>query len=68
MLVELANYAPAGKGAFPSVQETWVRYTDLSEHTLPTILDRLEAEGIIRPRAPAVVAVKTKRADQRTQG
>ena len=44
--------APTGKGAFPSVQATWVRYTVLSEHTPHTTLDRLEAAGIICPRGP----------------
>jgi hypothetical protein len=68
VLVGLANHAaPDGKDAFPSVR-TLVRYTDLSERTVRTALDRLEADGIIRPCAPAVVAAKIKRADQRPQG
>jgi len=50
--------APTGKGAFPSVQATRVRYTTL---------DRLKAAGIICPRGPAA-AVETKRADQRPRG
>ena len=67
-LVGLANHAaPDGKEAFPSVR-TLVRYTDLSERTVRTALDRLQAEGIIRPCDPAVVAAKIKRADQRPQG
>jgi hypothetical protein len=33
-----------------------------------TALDRLEADGIIRPCDPAVVAAKIKRADRRPQG
>ena len=65
VLVGLANHAaPDGREAFPSVR-TLVRYTDLSERTA---LDRLEAESIIEPCDPAVVAAKIKRADQRPQG
>ena len=68
VLVGLANHAaPDGKEAFPSVK-TLVRYTDLSERTVQTALDRLEAEGIIRPCDPAIVAAKIKRADRRPQG
>lgn len=68
VLIGLANHAgPDGKDAFPSVR-TLVRYTDLSERTVRTALDRLEAEGTIRPCDPAVVAAKIKRADQRPQG
>jgi DNA-binding transcriptional MocR family regulator len=68
VLVGLANHAaPDGKEAFPSVR-TLVRYTDLSERTVRTALDRLEAEGIIRACDPAIVAAKIKRADQRPQG
>ncbi len=68
VLVGLANHAaPDGKEAFPSVR-TLVRYTDLSERTVRTALDQLEAEGIIRPCDPAIVAAKIKRADQRPQG
>ena len=68
MLIGLANHAgPDGKDAFPSVR-TLVRYTDLSERTVRTALDRLEAEGTIRPCDPAVVAAKIKRADHRPQG
>jgi pyocin large subunit-like protein len=48
VLVGLANHAgPDGSGAFPSVA-TLVRYTGLSERTVRTCLDRLEAGGIIR--------------------
>jgi Helix-turn-helix domain len=48
VLVALANHAgPDGSGAFPSVA-TLVRYTGLSERTVRTCLDRLEAGGIIR--------------------
>ena len=68
MLIGLANHAgPDRKDAFPSVG-TLVRYTDLSERTVRTALDRLEAEGTIRPCDPAVIAAKIKRPDQRPQG
>jgi hypothetical protein len=68
VLVGLANHAgPDGTGAFPSVA-TLVRYTGLSERTVRTCLDRLEAEGIIAPCAPAIVAARIKRADRRPQG
>ncbi len=68
VLIGLANHAgPDGTAAFPSVR-TLVRYTDLSERTVRTALDRLEAEGIIRPCDPAIIAAKIKRADQRPQG
>ncbi len=68
VLVGLANHAgPDGTEAFPSVR-TLVRYTELSERTVRTALDRLEADGIIRPCDPAIVAAKIKRADQRPQG
>jgi hypothetical protein len=64
----LANHAaPDGKEAFPSVR-TLIRYTCLSERTVQTALDRLEADGIIRPCDPAIVAAKIKRADRRPQG
>ena len=43
VLVGLANHAgPDGTAAFPSVA-TLVRYTGLSERTVRTCLDRLEA-------------------------
>jgi hypothetical protein len=68
VLVGLANHAaPDGREAFPAVR-TLVRYTDLSERTVRTALDRLAAEGIIAPCDPAIVAAKIKRADQRPQG
>jgi Helix-turn-helix domain len=68
VLIGLANHAgPDGTGAFPSVR-TLVRYTALSERTVVTALDRLEAEGVIRPCDPAIVAAKIKRADRRPQG
>jgi hypothetical protein len=68
VLVGLANHAgPDGTGAFPSVT-TLVRYTGLSERTVRTCLDRLEAEGIIRPCDPDIVAARIKRADRRPQG
>ena len=52
-----------GAGAFPSVA-TLVRYTGLSERTVRTCLDRLEAEGIIRPCDPDIVAARIKRVDR----
>jgi hypothetical protein len=68
VLVGLANHAgPDGTGAFPSVA-TLVRYTGLSERTVRNCLDRLEAEGVIQPCDPAVVAARIKRADRRPKG
>jgi hypothetical protein len=68
VLIGLANHAaPEGKEAFPS-EKTLVRYTCLSKRTVQTALDRLEAEDIIRPCDPAIVAAKIKRADRRPQG
>jgi hypothetical protein len=59
VLVGLANHAgPDGTGAFPSVA-TLVRDTGLSERTVRTCLDRLEAAGIILPCDPDIVAVRT---------
>jgi Helix-turn-helix domain len=52
VLVGLADRAgPDGTGAFPSVA-TLVRYTGLSERTVRTFLDRLEAESIISSVRP----------------
>jgi Helix-turn-helix domain len=68
VLVGLANHArPDGTGIFPSVA-TLVRYTGLSERTVRTCLDRLAAEGIMRPCDPEIVAARIKRADRRPQG
>ncbi len=68
VLVGLANHAgPDGTGAFPSVA-TLVRYTGLSERTVRTCLDRLEAGGIIARCDPDIVAARIKRADRRPQG
>jgi Helix-turn-helix domain len=68
VLVGLANHAgPDGTGAFPSAA-TLVRYTGLSERTVRTCLDRLEAAGIISPCDPDIVAARIKRADRRPQG
>ena len=68
VLVCLANHGgPDGTGAFPSVA-TLVRYTGLSERTVRTCLDRLEAAGIISPGDPDIVAARIKRADRRPQG
>ena len=64
VLVGLANHGgPDGSGAFPSVA-TLVRYTGLSERTVRTCLDRLEAGGIIRPCDPDLLAARIKRADR----
>jgi DNA-binding Lrp family transcriptional regulator len=68
VLVGLANHAgPDGTGAFPSAA-TLVRYTGLSERTVRTCLDRLQAEGIISRCDPDIVAARIKRADRRPQG
>ena len=68
VLVGLANHAgPDGTGAFPSVA-TLVRYTGLSERTVRTCLDRLEAECLMRPCDPGIVAARIKRADRRPRG
>lgn len=65
--MSLANHAgPDGTGAFPSVA-TLVRYTSLSERTVRTCLDRLEAEGILAPCDPAIIAARIKRADTTIQ-
>lgn len=64
----LANHAePDGAGAFPSVT-TLVRYTGLSERSVRTCLDRLEAEGIIAQCDPNIVAARVKRAYRRPRG
>jgi Helix-turn-helix domain len=66
--VGLANHTgPDGTGAFPSAANL-VRYTGLSERTVRTCLDRLEAEGIIQPCDPELVAARIKRADRRAKG
>jgi hypothetical protein len=68
VLVGLANHAgPEGTGAFPAVA-TLVRYTGLSERTVRTCLDRLQADGIISPCDSDIVAARIKRADRRPQG
>lgn len=67
VLVGLASHAaPDGTTSFPSVA-TLARCTRLSERTVRTALDRLEAEGIIRPSDPAMVAARIPRADKRPQ-
>ena len=58
---------PDGTGAFPSLA-TLIRYTGLSERTVWTCLDRLEAAGMITPCDPDIVAVRIKRPDRRPQG
>ena len=45
-----------------------VRYTGLSERTVRTCLERLEAAGIVSPCDPGIVAARIKRADRRPQG
>jgi Helix-turn-helix domain len=68
VLVGLANHAgPDESGAFPSAAAL-VRYTSLSERTVRTCLDRLEAAGIITPCDPDIVAARIKRADRCPQG
>ncbi|MET9241268.1 helix-turn-helix domain-containing protein [Nonomuraea sp. NPDC003709] len=68
VLVGLATHAgPDGTGAFPSTRKL-VRYSRLCERTVRTALDRLEAEYIIRPCDPAIVAAHIKRGDRRPQG
>ena len=68
VLVGLANHAgPDGTGALPSAA-TLVHYTGLSERTVRTCLDRLEAAGIISPCDPGIVAARIKRADRRLKG
>jgi hypothetical protein len=68
VLVGLANQANEdGMAAFPSVR-TLVRYTRLSERTVRTALDRLEAASVISPCDPAIVAAHIRRADHRPQG
>jgi DNA-binding transcriptional regulator PaaX len=44
---------------------TLVRCTGLSERTVRTCLDRLEAQGIIRTCDPDIVSARIKRADLR---
>jgi hypothetical protein len=68
VLVGLASHAgPDGMGAFPSVAML-VRYTGLSERTVRTCLDRLEAADIIPFCGPGIVAARIKRPDRRPQG
>jgi hypothetical protein len=45
-----------------------VRYTGLSERTVRTCPDRLEAAGVVWPCDPGIVAARIKRADRRPQG
>jgi hypothetical protein len=67
-LVGLANHAGTdGTAEFPSVA-TLVRYTGLSERTLCTCLDRLQAHGVISPCDPGHRRGAIKRADWRPQG
>jgi hypothetical protein len=59
-----SHAGPDGTGAFPSAA-TLVRYTGPAERAVRTCLDRLEAEGIISPCDPDVIAARIKRADRR---
>jgi hypothetical protein len=68
VLVGLANHAgPDGAGVFPWVA-TLVRSTGLPQRTVRTCLDRPQAEGIIWPCDPDIVAARIKRAGRRPQG
>ena len=68
VLIALANHArPNGSTAFPSVK-TICRYTCLSERSVRTHLDKLEADGIIRKCDQAIVAAYIDRPDRRPQG
>jgi hypothetical protein len=68
VLVGLANHAgPDGTAAFPSVR-TLMRYTGLAERTVRACLSRLEAEGVIIPCDPAIIAARIRRADRRPRG
>jgi hypothetical protein len=61
VLIGLANHAgPDGKEAFPAVR-TLIRYTCLSERTVRTALDRLQAEGIITACDPGAALPVPKR-------
>lgn len=65
VLVGVANHAgPDGTGASLPVA-TLVRYPGLSERAVRTCPDRLEANGIISPCKPGIVAARIKRADRR---
>jgi hypothetical protein len=72
-LVGLANHVgpddaePDGTGAFPVGGHAGPLH-GLSERTVRTCLDRLEAEGIISPCDPDIVAAQIKHADRRPQG
>ena len=66
-LAARASHAgPDGAGAFPSVAGL-VRYTGLSERTVRTCLDRLEAAGIIRSCDPDIAAARIKRTGRRPE-
>ena len=68
VLIALANHArPDGSSAFPSVK-TICRYTCLSERSVRTHLDNLEAQGIIRRCDQRVVAAYIDRPDRRPVG
>src|SRR5258706_10270831 len=68
VLAGLANHAgPDGTGGVRSAAPL-VRTAGLSERTVRTGLDRLEASGIISACDPDIVAARIKRADRRPQG
>lgn len=68
VLIALANHArPDGTSAFPAVA-TIARYTLLSERSIRTHLDTLQAEGLIVPCDPSIVAAYISRPDRRPQG
>lgn len=68
VLIALANHArPDGTSAFPAVA-TIARYTLLSERSIRTHLDTLQAEGLIVPCDPSIVAAYISRTDRRPQG
>jgi len=58
----------AGWGGRVPVGGTLVNYTGLAERTVRTCPGRLDAEGIIRPCDPDIVAARIKHADRRTKG
>jgi hypothetical protein len=67
VLVALASYAaPDGTAAFPAAR-VLARCTRLSERTVRTSLDRLEAEGVIALGDPAAGAAWISRGDRRPQ-
>ena len=67
VLIVLAEHAsPDGRHSFPSVDTIMVG-SRLGERTVRDCLDRLEADGVIHPGDPAMVAVAIKNPDRRPQ-